>query len=156
LYLGASALAFSNERFRLIPAAMLRYASGGMNGFAETAGGPGSPVPLRVGKDSYQNAIAEISLRAEAEITNTLTAHGLLGFSVAIRDHDSALSATFTPGGRPFRASAAGLDGDAFFLGLGAEWSVRENLGLGIHWRADFRADAETENQVGLSTSFRF
>lgn len=155
-YLGASALAFANERFRLIPAVMLRYTCGSMDGFAETAGAPGSPVPLMVGEDAYHSAIAELSLRAEADLTDTLTAHGMLGFSMAIRDDDTALSATFTPGGRPFRANAAGLDGDAFFLGLGAEWRIRENLALGLNWRADIRSDADPENTIGISSGFRF
>ncbi|MBN8457167.1 MAG: autotransporter domain-containing protein [Verrucomicrobia bacterium] len=156
IYLGASAIAWHDDRFRVIPSVMLRYTCGGMGGFAESAGGPGSPVALEVGKDSFHRIAAEISLRGEADLTHTLTAHGILGFSAAIHDEPTVLSTRFATGGRVFRTNAPGLDGDAFFLGLGATWQVRENIGLGFHWRADFRSDAETENQLGLSTAFRF
>ncbi|MCF7734553.1 MAG: hypothetical protein K9N23_22915 [Akkermansiaceae bacterium] len=37
-----------------------------------------------------------------------------------------------------------------------ATWRVRDNFGVGLHWRADFRSDADPENQVGLSAAFRF
>ncbi|HSO79303.1 MAG TPA: hypothetical protein VLQ88_03900, partial [Chromatiaceae bacterium] len=74
----------------------------------------------------------------------------------AITDDPAALSARFATGSRPQRATAAGLDGDALFLGLGATWRIRDDLALGLHWRADFRSDADPENNLSLSTSFRF
>ena len=155
-YLGASSLAYQTDRFRLIPSFGLRYVTGSMNGFAEAAGGPGSPIALVVGEDAYHSALAELSLRAEADLTAAITAHGLLGFRAAITDDPAALNARFTTGSRPQRATAAGLDGDAFFIGLGTTWRIRDNFVMGLNWRADFRDDADMENTVGLSTSIRF
>jgi len=157
LFLGASSFIYRNHGFRLLPAAGLRYVCGGMDGFAETAGAPGSPIALVVDKDTYQSALAEISLRAEVDVTATLTLDGLLGCSVGLGSEDpSSLNARFASGSRPMRTTADGLDEDALFLGLGANWRVRDNLSLGLHWRADFREEADTENQVGLSANCRF
>ena len=156
-FLGASSIIYQTDKFRLLPAAGLRYVCGGMDGFAETTGGPGSPVALVVGKDSYQSALAEISLRAEADLSARLTLDGRIGFTMTLGPDDpAALSARFATGNRAFRATAEGLDEDAFFCGLGATWRVRDNFGVGLHWRADFRSDADPENQVGLSAAFRF
>ncbi len=157
LFLGISSLMYQDHGFRLLPAAGLRYVSGSMDGFAETSGATGSPIALVVDRDSYQHALAELSLRAEADVTATLTLDGLLGVSVGLGGDDPAgLNARFATGSRPFRATAAGLDDDAVFLGLGANWRIRDNFAMGLHWRADFREDADMENTVGLSTSIRF
>ena len=155
-YLGASSVAYQTEGFRLIPSIGLRYVCGGMNGFAEAAGVPGSPIALVVDEDAYHSTLAELSLRAEADLTAGITAHGMVGFSAAINDDPAVLTAHFASGSRPLRASAPGLDEDAIFIGLGATWRVRDNLGLGLNWRADFRSDADMENTVGLSTSIQF
>jgi hypothetical protein len=157
LFLGISSIMYQDHGFRLLPAAGLRYVSGTMDGFAETSGAAGSPIALVVDRDSYQHALAELSLRAEADVTATLTLDGLLGVSVGLGGDDpTGLNARFATGSRPFRATAAGLDDDAVFLGLGANWRIRDNFAMGLHWRADFREDADMENTVGLSTSIRF
>jgi autotransporter-associated beta strand protein len=157
LFLGISSLMYQDHGIRLLPAASLRYVSGEMNRFAETSGAAGSPIPLAVDRDSYQHVLAELSLRAEADVTAALTLHSALGVSVGLGGDDPAgLNARFATGSRPFRATAAGLGDDALFLGLGANWRVRDNFALGFHWRADFRDDADVENAVGLSTSVQF
>jgi hypothetical protein len=155
-YVGASSLIYQTERFRLSPAIGLRYVCGNMDGFAETAGGPGSPIALAVDGDAYHSTLAELSLRAEADLTARFTAHGMVGVSAAINDDPAALTARFATGARPMRATATGLDEDALFIGLGATWRVRDNIGLGLNWRADFRSGADMENTVGLSTGFQF
>lgn len=157
LFLGASSLVYQNDRFRLLPTAGLRYVCGGMDGFTESAGGPGSPVALAVDEDTYQSALAELSLRGEADLTDRLALDGQIGYSISLGGDDPAvLNSRFASGSRSFRTTADGLDDDAFFLGLGATWQIRDNLGLGLHWRADFRSDADPENRVGLSAGFRF
>jgi hypothetical protein len=155
-YVGASSLIYQTERFRLSPAIGLRYVCGNMDGFAETAGGPGSPIALAVDGDAYHSTIAELSLRAEADLTARFTAHGMVGVSAGINDDPAALTARFATGARPLRVTATGLDDDALFIGLGATWRVRDNIGLGLNWRADFRSGADMENTVGLSTGFQF
>ncbi|MBN8459855.1 MAG: autotransporter domain-containing protein [Verrucomicrobia bacterium] len=155
-YLGASSLAYHSERFRLIPSIGLRFVCGNMEGFAETAGLPGAPIALAVDGDAYHSALAEVSLRAEADLTDVITLHGMIGFSAGINDAPAALTARFATGARPLRVTAAGLDEDAISIGLGATWRVRDNLGLGLDWRADFRSDADMENTLGFSTSVRF
>ena len=152
----ASSLVYQTERFRLIPAIGLRYVCGDRDGFAEAAGAPASPVALAVGGDAYHSALAELSLRAEADLTAGITAHGMVGFSKGINDDPAVLTARFATGSRPLRATATGLDEDAIFLGLGATWRIRHNIGLGVNWRADFRSDADMENTLGLSTSVQF
>jgi uncharacterized protein with beta-barrel porin domain len=155
-YVGASSVIYQTERFRLSPAIGLRYVCGNMDGFAETAGGPGSPIALAVDGDAYHSTVAELSLRAEADLTARLTAHGMVGVSAGLNDDPAALTARFATGSRPMRATATGLDEDALFIGLGATWRVRDNIGLGLNWRADFRSGADMENTVGLSTGFQF
>jgi autotransporter-associated beta strand protein len=156
LFIGIETVAWHTDRFRLIPAIGLRQAWSTMDSIAENAGGPGGPLALAVGGDSHSATLAEVSLLAEAALTDQLTLRGIAGFNAGFGDDPHALKATLSPGGRPFGVTADGLTGDAFFLGLGAEYLFTETIRVGLNYRADFRDDADVQQVVGLSSTFRF
>jgi hypothetical protein len=157
LFVGVDGIIYHNDRFRLSPSFGLRAATGSMDSFAESTGSaPGSPLALAVDQDHYNSVLAELSLLAEAELTTELTVWGQLGGSAGIGDDPHALTAHFVKGSRPFTATAEGLANDSWFLGLGASYKLSESIRVGLGYRAEFRADADTQNSLNLSSTFRF
>lgn len=157
LFVGVDSLVYHNDRFRLIPAFGLRAATGSMDGFTEsTATAAGSAIALAVDEDHYNSLLADLSLLAEADVTNKVTVWGLLGVSAAISDDPHSLTARYAKGGRPFAATTDGLSNDSWFLGLGAIYKVSDSISVALGYRAEFRSDADAQSNVCLSSSFRF
>ncbi|MEI7912858.1 MAG: autotransporter outer membrane beta-barrel domain-containing protein, partial [Verrucomicrobiota bacterium] len=157
LFVGVEGLAYHNDHIRLIPAFGLRAACGTMNSFSESNySTAGSPIALAVAADHYNSALAELSLRAEADLTHKLGLSAEAGLSAGIGDDPHTLTARFAKGSRAFQASADGISNDNIFLGLGATYKVSDSISVALGYRAEFRSDAGTFNGVHLASSFRF
>jgi outer membrane autotransporter protein len=109
-----------------------------------------------VDQDHYNSMLADLSLLAEVELTNELRVWGQVGGSAGIGDDPHVITAHFAKGSRPFTATAEGLSNDSWFLGLGASYKFSESIRVGLGYRAEFRSDADTQNSLNLSSSFRF
>ena len=154
---GLERLAYHNDHFRLIPALGFHAACGSMDGFNESSrDAAGGPVALAVGKDHYTSMLADFTLRAEADLTNKIAAWGLVGLSTGIGDDPHVLAAHFVKGSREFQTTADGLSNDSWFLGLGATYKVSDSIGVALGYRVEFRSDADAQNSVSLSSTFRF
>jgi len=157
LFLGMESVVYHNDRFRLTPSLGLRYATGTMDSFTETTGkSPGSPIALAVNHDPYHAALAEIALLAEAEVTNQLTLWTQLGANRGLGGQPPAITGRFASGSRSMRAEADGLSNDLWFVGVGANYKISDSISVGIGYRSDFRAGADNQNSVYLSSVFRF
>lgn len=156
VFVGARSLAFHTDRFRLLPSVGLRHATSALDGFSESTRGPGGAIALTVDGDHQTSALAEISVHAEYDLHRRLTLHGLLGASAGINDDPATLRARFAAGNRAFDASGNCLSNDVLFLGLGASYRLHDNVSLGLHYRSDFRSGADPQQNLNLSSSFRF
>ena len=157
LYVGVDGVAYHNEHFRLIPTFGLHAATGTMDSFSESNNpAAGSPIALAVYADHYTSVLAELSLRAEASLTNKLGVWGQLGISGGIGDTPHVLTARFAKGSRPFQTTADGLSNDAAFCGVGVTYQLSGSVSVALGYRAEFRSDAGSFNGVNLASSFRF
>ncbi|MEI6676091.1 MAG: autotransporter domain-containing protein [Verrucomicrobiota bacterium] len=157
LFVGVDGLLYQHEGFRLIPAFGLHAATGTMDGFTETTGSaPSSPLALVVNRDHYTSVLADLSLRAEADVTNQLTVWGLLGMSAGINDNPHALTARFAKGSRPFQTVADGLSNNSLVVGLGVTYKVNDSISVALGGRDEFRTNADPQTNFCLSSTFRF
>lgn len=157
IFVGVDSLVYHNDHFRLIPAFSLHAASGTMDGFTESTGSaPGSPLALVVNRNHYASVLADLSLRAEVDVTHQLMVWALFGVSGGINDAPQILTARLAQGRRPFQVEAEGLANDSWFFGLGATYKISGSISLALGYRAEFRADADPQSSLGLASSFRF
>jgi hypothetical protein len=66
------------------------------------------------------------------------------------------MSASFATGSRAMRAEADGLDDDSLYLGFGAVYQITEDIRAGVGYRADLRSGADAQQELRLSSSWRF
>lgn len=157
LFVGIDGVLYHNDRFRLIPAFAVRGASGSLDSFSESSGAaPGSPIALAVSRNNYNSVLADLSLRAEASVTNKLAVWGQIGATSGIGDDPQVLTARFVKGSRPFQASADGLSNDSVYLGLGASYKISDSISVALGYRVEYRSEDGNYNGVSLSSSFRF
>ncbi len=157
LFVGIDGVLYHNEQFRLIPAFAVRGANATLDSFSESSGAaPGSPIALALSRNHCTSVLADLSLRAEAALTNKLAVWGQLGMTSGIGDDPRILSSRFVKGSRPFQTSADGLSNDAVHLGLGASYKLSDSMSVALGYRAEFRSEDGNFNGVSLSSSFRF
>jgi hypothetical protein len=107
-------------------------------------------------RSRYTSVLADLSLLAEADLTNQLTVWGLLGASAGIGDDPHALTSRFAKGSRPLQVEADGLSNDSCFFGLGANYKLSDSISIALGYRAEFRPDAHPQSSFGLASAFRF
>ena len=157
LFMGVEGVIYQNDRFRLMPSANLRCGIGSTDSFTETTGmTPGSPIALAVDRNHYDSALAEFGILAEADLTHNLTLWGQLGASTGLGQNPQAITARFATGSRPMQAEVDGLSNDLWFIGLGAKYNINDAISVALGYRIEFRSDADNQNTVNLSSTFRF
>ncbi|MDB6077291.1 MAG: hypothetical protein JWO82_1038, partial [Akkermansiaceae bacterium] len=160
VFLGIDAVAWKNERFRLIPSLGLSYTTASTDGFRELGRrGDGGPLTLTV-DDSHRDALAgELSLTAQADLTRALMVDGVIGGNLDLNHDPERITATFNGvngGSRPLAARGTPLSDEMLFIGAGATWTAQDNLRFRLSYRLEFRQDADPFSIINLGTTFRF
>jgi hypothetical protein len=157
LFIGVDGVAWQQDALTLIPSAGLRYAMSKMDSFSESSGGaPGSPIALEVGRDTHESLLLELGLLAQVEVNPKFALWGEGGLNFGLLDDGRVISANFATGSRAMRAETDGLDDDSVYLGCGAVYRITEDIRAAIGYRADMRSGAETQQEIRLSSSWRF
>jgi autotransporter-associated beta strand protein len=151
LHLGIDAVAWRSGGFQLMPSMSLNYTSASADAFRESGA-----TPLVVDGTHRDSFVAGIALASRMEISSQLAIDGEFGFNLDLRDDTERVSARFAAGNRALAATGSPLADDLAFLGLGATWMAREDIGIRLGYRAEFRSDAEVLNSLGISSAFRF
>jgi autotransporter-associated beta strand protein len=157
LYLGVDGVAWKKDNLILIPSVGLRYAMSTMDSFDESTGGAsGSPIALDVNRDHHDALLLELGLLSRVEVNPKLVLWGEGGFNIGLLDGGRVTSASFTKGSRGMRAESDGLDDDSLYLGCGAIYQISGNIHASIGYRADIRSGSEAQQEIRLSSSWRF
>jgi hypothetical protein len=128
-----------------------------MDSFSESTGAaPGSPIALDVSRDRHESLLLELGLLAQVEVNARLALWGEGGVNIGLLDDGRVLGASFAKGSRGMRAEADGLDDDSLYLGCGAIYQITEDIHVAIGYRADVRSGAEAQQELRLSSSWRF
>jgi hypothetical protein len=157
LFIGVDGVAWQKDALTLLPSAGLRYARTTMDSFNESTGGaPGAPIALDVSRDRHESLLLELGLLAQMEVNPRLSLWGEGGLNIGLLGNSRAISANFAKGSRAMRAEAGGLDDDSLYLGCGAIYQVTADISAAIGYRADLRSGAESQQELRLSSSWRF
>jgi uncharacterized protein with beta-barrel porin domain len=157
LFIGVDGVAWKQDALTLIPSAGLRYAVSTMDSFSESTGGaPGAPIALDVSRDRHESLLLELGLLAQVEVNARLALWGEGGVNIGLLDDGRVLGASFAKGSRGMRAEADGLDDDSLYLGCGAIYQITQDVRVAIGYRADVRSGAESQQELRLSSSWRF
>jgi uncharacterized protein with beta-barrel porin domain len=128
-----------------------------MDSFNESTGGaPGSPIALDVNRDRDESLLLELGMLSQVEINAKLTLWGEGGMNLGLSDGDRVIAASFSKGSREMNAEADGLKNDLIYLGCGAAYLINDNIRTGIDYRIDIRSGADPQQEVRLSSSWRF
>lgn len=156
IFVGVDGVAWKKDALTLIPSAGLRYSTTVMDSFDETTGGVGSPIALNVNEDRHESFLFELGLLARVDVNDKVALWGEGGLNVGLMDDGRTLSARFSKGKRTMRAEADGLGDDAVYLGWGAEYRITEDIRATLGYRADFRSGSDAQQEIRLSSSWRF
>ncbi|OYV05142.1 MAG: hypothetical protein CFE26_13120, partial [Verrucomicrobiales bacterium VVV1] len=157
LFIGVDGIAWKQNSLTLISSAGLRYAMTSMDPFNEwTGGAAGSPIALDVGHDRHESLLLELGLLAHVEVTSKVTLWGESGVNIGLLDDGRVISAGFSKGSRKMSAVARGLADDSLYLGCGAVYQFSKNISANIGYRAAIRSGAEVQQELRLSSSWRF
>ena len=156
LFVGVDGVAWKKDALTLIPSAGLRYAATTMDSFNESTGGTGSPLTLDVDRDRNDSLIAELGLLAWIDVNDKVALWGEGGLNLGLFDDGRTLGARFAKGSRGMRADADGLGDDAVYLGWGAVYRITRDIEASLGYRADFRSGSEAQQEIRLSSSWRF
>jgi hypothetical protein len=128
-----------------------------MDSFSETTGSAtGSPIALDVGRDGHESLLLELGLLVRVEVNAKLTLWGESGVNIGMLDEGRVLAANFAKGSRTMRIGSEGLDDDALYIGCGAVYQITGDIQAGIGYRAEIRSGAEAQQELRLSSSWRF
>lgn len=156
-FVAVDGVAWQRNALTLVPSAGLRYAMSTMDSFGESTGGaPGSPIALDVSRDRHESLLLELGLRAQVEVNENLALWAEGGVNIGLLDNDRVIAARFAKGERMMRAAADGLDDDSIYLGLGAAYQITESVSAVLGYRADLRSGADPQQELRLSSSWRF
>jgi autotransporter-associated beta strand protein len=157
VFVGVDGVAWKHEVLTLTPSAGLRYATTTMDSFSETTtGAAGSPITLEVGRDRQESLLLELGLRLQAEVNSKLALWGESGVNIGLMGDGSVLGAAFSKGSRIMSARVRCLDDDSLYLGCGAVYQITGNVSAVVGYRADIRSEAEPQQELRLSSSWRF
>ncbi len=157
LYVGVEGVAWKQHNVTLIPSVGLRYAMSTMDSFGESTGGAsGSPIALDVNRDRHDALLLELGLLSRVDVNPKLALWGEGGLNFGLLDDSRALGARFAKGSRGMRAESEGLDDDSLYLGFGAVYQITGNVHAVIGYRADIRSGAEAQQELRVSSSWRF
>jgi autotransporter-associated beta strand protein len=157
LFVGVDGVAWKQDTLTLIPSAGLRYAMTTMGSFNESTGAAaGSPIALDVSRDRHESLLLEFGLLAHVDVNPKVALWGESGVNIGLLDDGRVLTAGFSKGSRKMRAEAHGLDDDSLYLGCGAVYQITENISASIGYRADIRSEAKPQQELRLSSSWRF
>lgn len=156
LFVGVDGVAWKEDALTLIPSAGLRYATATMDSFAESSGGAGSPIALEVNRDRNDSLIWELGLLAWVDVNDKVALWGEGGLNIGLLDEGRTLGARFVKGSRGMRAEADGLGDDSVYLGCGATYRITGDIQAAIGYRADFRSGSDAQQEIRLSSSWRF
>lgn len=157
LFVGVDGVAWKKDTLTLIPSGGFRYAMSRMDAFNESTGGaPGSPIALNVSRDRHESLLFELGLMAQLEVNENLSFWGEGGFNLGLLGDGRVLEASFAKGNRPMRATADGLGDDSIYLGWRAIYQITDDIHAGLGYRADFRPDVKVQQELRISSSWRF
>jgi autotransporter-associated beta strand protein len=156
LFVGVDGVAWKKDALTLVPSAGLRYATTTMDSFGETTGGVGSPIALSVNGDRHESLLCELGLLAWVDVNAKVALWGEGGWNIGLLDEGRTLGASFAKGSRVMRAEADGLGDDSVYLGWGAVYRITEDIRATLGYRADFRSGADAQQEIRLSSSWRF
>jgi autotransporter-associated beta strand protein len=157
LFVGVDGVAWRQDALTLKPSAGLRYAMTTMGSIRESTGGAtGAPIALEVSRDRHESLLLELGLLAQVEVNNKLDLWGEAGLNIGLNGDGRVLKASFAKGSRAMRAEASGLENDSFFLGCGATYQITESVSAVVAYRADIRSGADAQQELRLSSSWRF
>ena len=157
LFVGLDGVAWKQKNLTLMPSFGLRYVMSTMDSFNESTGdAPGSPIALDVNRDRYESLLLELGLLSQVQVDAKLTLWGEGGVNLGLLDEDRILSACFAKGSREMSAEADGLNEDSFYLGCGTTYQITDDIRAGIGYRVDIRSEAQAQQEVRLSSSWRF
>lgn len=154
VFIGVDGVAWKKEALTLIPSAGLRYAMTTMDSFEESTAG--SPIALDVNRDRHESLLLEFGLLAHVEVNPKLALWGESGVNIGLLNNGRVLTASFSKGSREMHAEARGLEDDSLYLGCGAVYQFSETISASIGYRADIRSEAEAQQELRLSSSWRF
>ena len=143
---------YRNDKLRLSPMLSLHYLQANVDGITESGAG----TALKVDSMDQDAFLAELSLNLEYKAMSNLTLLGNIGYTHNFIDAERQVDAGFIQGHTPFSVIAPGMGEDIFSLGVGAIWNVTEALSVGLNYRAEFSADMDPSNSVGVSVSYSF
>jgi fibronectin-binding autotransporter adhesin len=148
---GVDYRAYQKNGVLLIPRGSLNFISTDVDGFTETGGADALIVDSQDASATY----LELSLRAQYQVPNVpLTFVGELGWQHNFRDVDRDISATL--GNSSFNVNAPGLGAEAVIFALGINYDLNEQFQIGLHYRGEFRGDAEAFSGLNLSVKAAF
>lgn len=157
VFIGVDGIAWKKDELTLIPSAGLRYAMTTMDAFNESTGGAaGAPIALNVQRDHHESLLLEFGLLAQFQVNAKVSLWAENGLNFGLLDDSRELTASFAKGSRKMRANVRGLDDDTFYLGFGALYQINDNISASIGYRADIRSDAEAQQEMRISSSWRF
>jgi hypothetical protein len=157
LSVGMDGVAWKQNALAVIPAIGLRYAMSTMESFNESNGGtPGSPIALDVSRDRHESLLLEIGLQAQMNVNAKLVLWGESGANFGLLDEGRVLAASFARGSREMSTEANGLNDDSLFLGCGAAYQISDDIRASLVYRVDIRTEARAQQELRLSSSWRF
>lgn len=153
--LGARTTIYQGRHLLVSPHSTLRFINGSVDGFEETGNG----VPLRVGGQDVHSALLDLGVNVEYKPVDDVTLIGNIGCMEDFGDSGESINASFAatgPGGRPFSASAPGIDDDAIVLGLGIHYDLNDQVRANMNYRGEIRAGSQDAHNFGIGFSIGF
>ena len=143
---------YKTDKLRLSPMVSVHYLNSSVDSIRESGGG----TALDVDSMDENAVLAEITFNAEYKVSSNITLLGNVGYTHNFSDSSREVSANFISGGSPFSVNAPGLGEDFFSAGLGVIWNVTDSFSVGANYRAEFGADTDMSNSVGVGVSYSF
>ena len=142
--------AYSNDKLRVTPFLGLHYVNSDTDAFNES----GTVSALLINAQDDDAFFTQIGVKSEYQVNNQFSVNANVSYTHNFSDSERQVNAKL--GGTPFAVSAPGLGEDFFTLGIGSQYQVSEAFRLGLNYRAEFSADADTANGVILGGSYSF
>ena len=140
--------------FVIQPELKLSYVDSKVNGFTET--NANTLQALNIQSQSARSALTEVAIGGNGLVNAKLRVNGRLGVSYNSADTARDVTANVVNESTSFTVRSPGMGSTAYNLGVGASYSVTEQLTLSASYRRSMATDAMVSNSYYVNAALSF
>ncbi len=150
-FFGMESIAYQTKSLKLLCQASLNFVASDVDSIHESGS-----TALRIDGFHQHWQYADLSLRAEHQLSELLSAQAELGLSFPLSENSEKISASFSTSGRTMEIQPSALIEQTMYFRLGLRYNLEQNLTAGVNWRCETWNNGKPLHNIGAGITWGF